>query len=605
MRPPCCGVCVMRTSPSLQFLRATAQPRCGFSFVELLVVIAVTTLIFGALAATLQLLLETTGYAKAAAGARSLAIARLEAIRALPYDDIATIGGIPAGSLPQTSTTTLNGVTYEERLLVQYIDRPADGVGVNDANGITADSKVVKVTYRWNVRGRTDQVAFTTHVAPPGLETVAGGGTLVINVFDATVSPVAGAEVSVRNDTGTSTIDVTVTSNDEGRAVFPGAPALPGYEVTVTKPGYSTDQTYVASSTNPNPDPPPAAVIAGQVSTLNFSIDTLGELRVRTLEPPAQGLFRDTFSNMASVATSSDVTAAGEGLRVAAVGSGYEEAGIAIATTTAPAPLERWEQAAWQASSTASSTYAIQLYEVEAHGTTTEYTLLPDTVLPGNSTGFTESPLDLSQVNVANYPALALGVRFQHTGGEPAVLGEWSLSHVSAQQPIAGVTLSVRGEKTIGTNGGAPVYKFTETVTTDSGGEAVTTAREWDRYHVAIDDNAEGYDIQSVTPLVPYALDPGESATLTLELVPDAPHSLRVSVVDSGGEPLHGAQVTLSRIGFEETMETPAHGQVFFGDMTNADDYTLTVSRPGYDTYVEDEVVVANAASLRIPLTAE
>jgi hypothetical protein len=62
-------------------------------------------------------------------------------------------------------------------------------------------------------------------------------------------------------------------------------PAATAYNITVTKAGYSTDQTYVASSTNPTPSKPPATVVAQQLTAVSFQIDKLSALSVQSVTP--------------------------------------------------------------------------------------------------------------------------------------------------------------------------------------------------------------------------------------------------------------------------------------------------------------------------------
>src|SRR5688572_440861 len=125
----------------------------GMSFVEVVVTTAIVTLVFGGLMASFQVSISLIGRSKAEAGALALASERLEYIRSLSYDDVGTVGGIPEGAIPQTASSTLNGVSYDERVLVQYVDAEEDGSGSDDINGILADYKQVKVEYRWDARG--------------------------------------------------------------------------------------------------------------------------------------------------------------------------------------------------------------------------------------------------------------------------------------------------------------------------------------------------------------------------------------------------------------------------------------------------------------------
>ena len=47
------------------------------------------------------------------------------------------------------------------------------------------------------------------------------------------------------------------------------------YHITVSKPGYTTDQTLSPSIKNPYPIKPPASVQAQNVSEISFSIDKI------------------------------------------------------------------------------------------------------------------------------------------------------------------------------------------------------------------------------------------------------------------------------------------------------------------------------------------
>jgi Tfp pilus assembly protein PilV len=101
----------------------------GFSLIEALITIAVFTLTFGGLFGIVQVTLKMISSSKATTSAISLANQRAEYIRSLAYNSIGTVNGIPSGPIPQNSTTTLNGVLFHERVLIQYVDSPDDGQG--------------------------------------------------------------------------------------------------------------------------------------------------------------------------------------------------------------------------------------------------------------------------------------------------------------------------------------------------------------------------------------------------------------------------------------------------------------------------------------------
>lgn len=578
----------------------------GFTLVEVVVASALLLLIFSGLMSGVQLMMELIGNSKAESGARSLAVSKMEFIRSLDYDTVGTIAGIPSGPIPQTSTTKLNGITYTERVLIQYLDREEDGFGESDQNGITEDSKRIKIEYTWNVRGRDDSLVLISDIVPKGIESTSGGGTLFINVFDASVQPVVGASVHVYNDSvATDTIDVLVTTNASGIANFPGAPARGGYQVTVTKPGYSTDQTYSASSTNPNPTPPHVAVSEGVVSSVYFSIDELSDLTIEALGSPVRGVFSDSFSSSAQLATTSDMTVSG-GVLLLNNSGGYASEGYAYSVATSPGLLDYWETLTLTGTSSTESSYVVQVYQVETVGTSSVYTLLPDEQLLNNSIGFTKGPIDLTTIDASVYDTLALGVEMTSTdSSKSASLYEWGITYVEDKNPASGVTFDITSNKSIGTNAGTPVPKYQTSVTTNSNGEAVLTELEWDSYDITFDDVSEGYTLVQTSEPIPYALAPNASDTVVFELDSYTPYSLLVTVKDTDGAVIPGAEVGVSNGAYDETKTTTIYGQSYFDGMASSTDYNLVVSADGYDADSQTNISITGSTNIAVVLAEE
>ena len=564
----------------------------GFSFVEVIIVSAVTLLFFGGLFSGLRVMLILAGESKAETGARSLALSRMEYIRSLDYEAVGTISGAPEGAIPQHATTTLNGVVYRERVLILFVDRPEDGLAADDENGVLEDGKRVRVEYVWDVRGKEETYVLLSDLAPKGMETSDGGGTLITKILDDTLAPVAGASVHIYNDSDLSdVIDVTTSSNADGRVIVPGLPARGGYELTVTDDGYSTDGTYDLTAENPNPNPPHVSVASSSITTMTFFIDRLSNLTVRAIGEPVTETFTDTFDDGLLIADFSDTTVGGGALTLGSDGAGgYVFDGTAYATTTAPSSFTNWDELTWSANAPADTTYRMHI-SAESNGT---YTLVSDTDLPGNSAGFTTSPVDLSNLSAAMYPRLAphVSLTTSDASSTPSV-DEWHVHYVIAEPPIGNVTFDLAGMKTIGTG----VYKYDDEITTDSDGTA-SVSLEWDTYTIAVDSAAEGYDIKEVYGIVPYVLPPNVTETLTFVLVPHTPNSVHVTVTDTAGAPLSGATVTLDYAGYTETFTTSAYGQVFFADLASAS-ATLTVERAGY---VSDISTLAIDGTMTVPV---
>ena len=576
----------------------TRNKNRGMSIVEVIIAIAIMALVFGGLLAFFQTAVKLIGSSKSRAGAVALANERLEYLRSLPYASVGTLNGIPAGNIPQNSTTTLNGVTYNERILIEYFDSPDDGEGAADVNGILADYKRAKVEYSWDDHGETASIALITNIIPVGIESTDGGGTVTVNVFNALANPIAGASVRLYNDTAT-TVDVTRFTNESGIAQFAGAPAAANYQIFVSNTGMSSDQTHQATSTNPNPTTPPIAVVESQVSTMNFQIDYLSNLAVNTVGLPTIESFSDSFDNGSQVATSTNTTVGG-GEVVLAGSPSYVSSGTVLGTSTTPSPLSSWDVAEFSVDTPASTAVSIQLYSVS--GST--YTLIPDVDLPGNSTGFATGTINISGLSTTTYPTLALGAALSTSDASttPRLL-DWNLDHVVSEPPIGNVDFTLTGSKTIGTTASStPVYKYEESHTTDSDGYLWLPGLEWDSYSLSL--NSGAYTIYEACQPLPYALNPNLTENLKLTLISTPTYSLQVYITDIGGNTIAGATATLTRTGFNESQNTSACGQTFFSTgLTAANDYSLNVTAPGYTSTDQTDIEIDGNNTITVTLS--
>lgn len=572
--------------------------RSGFSLVEAIIVSAVFVLFFTGLITSVVYVMDVVTNARVRLSALSLAVDRSEYIRSLPYDSVGTIAGIPNGLIPQTSTTSLNGYTLYERVLVQYVDDDADGVGGADSNGILADYKQVKVELSWNITGATSTVFLITNIVPRSIETTVGGGTIRVNVIDAYAAPLPGASVRLLNTTGTSTIDVTKATDATGVALFAGAPANSNYQIFVTKAGYSTDQTYLATTSNPNPNPPPLSVLEADVSTMNFQIDRLSDLVVKTYADFGELDQLEMFTDTSGIATSTGTQVSSGELRLFDTAGVFVPSGTAYLTALAPTPLERWEVVSVLADRPTDTTIRTRFYT----GSTTPYTLIPEADLPGNASGFTARVIDLRTLPVATYPEITVGLSLEttNTAITPEVY-EVRTYYRGASTLRAGVSFSLRGSKVIGDNAGVPVYKFSTTGTTNGSAEMMYSDIEWGTHTLTLNS----YDTRTICPGNPLNLDPGETLLLETETVSASANHARVAVVDSAGLPMVGATVELDRGALSLTATTGSCGQAFFssGSIADASDYTLTVTAPGFNAAVVDPLTISGSTVVPVTLT--
>ncbi len=250
----------------------------GMTLIDTIVGSALMLVVFVGIAGVFRLSVDVVANNKSRATAVALANERMEYIRSLSYDTIGTINGIPSGSLVQNESITLNNATFTRRTLIIYGDDSRDGLGAADTNSIPTDYKTAKVEVSWSSHAGNRSISLVSRFEPPsGLEIACSSpcGTLAFTVLDAASSPLSGARVDIDNTSVSPAVDLTTYTDSTGKATFLGAPVGSGYQVVVTKSGYSTAQTYASSGSNPSPNPPHVSVLNNQTSSLTFAIDVL------------------------------------------------------------------------------------------------------------------------------------------------------------------------------------------------------------------------------------------------------------------------------------------------------------------------------------------
>lgn len=554
----------------------------GFSLVEVIIVSGLILIVFTGLLLSFRYSLELIADSRAKLSALSLANDRMEYFRSLPYAQVGTIAGIPPGVIPQNSVTSLNDITFYERVLVEYVDDPADGILGSttkpDINDIPSDYKRLKVEISWLGRTGTSTIAMVSNIVPSSIETTEGGGSVRISVRDAAGGMMAGAAVRLFNPTLPVPIDVTRYANAAGEALFSGAPSGTNYEVYVTAPGYSYDQTYQSVAPNTNPITPPFPVIEANTESLTFTIGALSDLTTKVYASLTEAETVIDFTLPGATETVIDVVDYGGGLSLATSSGSYRASGMVYVAPVSPIPLEAWGSVVVQASTTFNTSYTMQVFS----STTSGYVLVPDSDLPGNSSGFTGPVIPLGSLSGATYPALVFGFTLATTDpSETPLIHVARVFYLESSVGAAGLPVSVTGSRTIGmTDAAVPIPKFSDTTTTDSMGTVAYTDIEYDTYTFMIDG---GREIARACPAHPFYVSPGSDATLTLELTTDVDHSLRMTVLAPGGRPLPGATVTLTRTGFAATDITDLCGQAFLPALEESD-FEITITAPGFIT---------------------
>lgn len=550
-------------------------PMRGLSLVDAVVGSALVLLIFMGLVGVLRSSLLLASLGKAKAGATAVADNQMEYVRSIPYDTVGTVGGIPAGEIPQNATTTLNNIAYSVRTFIEYVDDPADGTGGADTNSITTDYKRIKVAVTYTVRGTVREVDMVTNYAPPSIETSTNGGTLKIVVVNAIGSPVPGATVHVVNASSSPAVDLTTFTDATGIVLLGGAATSTEYQVYVSKTGYSAAQTYARDTTNQNPTPGYLTVVKNQTTTSTFAIDILSSLTLKTYYKTTATSTTDSFNDSSKIVSQSGTQLSAGSLILGDDGlGGYVSSGSVRSITVTPSLLSAWTTAS--TSLVIPSGTSVRVQVIDSSGST-----IPDSQLPGNSAGFSSSSIDLSGISTTTYPTLALRADIStNDSSQTPSINLWSINALTGPTPVPNVSLTLSGTKTVGSTGaGAPILKNVLTTTSGVTGQT-TLSMEWDAYALSL----TGYDVIDACYAPSFSLSPSLTYENSLYLSPSTTNMVLVTVRDSTGAYVSGATVTLSRTGFSQSVTTSECGTAYFGSLTSSSAYTVQISKTGYTT---------------------
>src|SRR3989338_7690107 len=256
----------------------------GFGLVESIVGVAIFAIIGVSVYSTYVRIFQVIRATKEKDAAIALANEEFEVVRNLPYSDVGIMNGIPPGKIPATQVFQRAEWRYTVSTVIRNIDDLFDGTAGGTPNDLSpADYKLAELTITCTSCQRFTPIGFNTRVSPQNLESASTNGSLFVQVFDANGNAVKDATVHIVNSS--SSIDITdVTDNTGWLRIIDAPPGVNVYQITVSKNGYSTEQTYTPGSPqNPNPIKPHATVAVQEVTQTSFAIDGLSTLNVSSV----------------------------------------------------------------------------------------------------------------------------------------------------------------------------------------------------------------------------------------------------------------------------------------------------------------------------------
>lgn len=267
-------------------MKLNLNKKNGFSYVEILVGVAIFAMIFLSVFQVYNILMGLVSTGKVKVVAAALIEEQFEIIRNIPYSDVGITTGIPVGKLQASKVEVRSGIPFTVVTTIRNIDDPFDGTLGGNPNDLSpADYKLVEVSASCNTCNNFKPVVLNTRVSPKNLEGASTNGALFVRVFDANGLPVVGANVHIENNNEMPAIIIDdVTDNNGNLKIIDAPPGVEVYEITVTKNGYSTDKTYATGElSNPNPIKAHASVFQQQVTQISFAVDTLATLNISSV----------------------------------------------------------------------------------------------------------------------------------------------------------------------------------------------------------------------------------------------------------------------------------------------------------------------------------
>mgnify|MGYP000741558671 CR=1 FL=1 len=549
----------------------------SFTLVEVIVSIALILIVFLGIFGAYQLSFKVIGLSERKITATQIAQGELEKIRNMPYLNVGTIGaGAPyaSGTLEASTSTILNGIEYKIERKIMLISDPSD----EDEDCLVDYKRAeIKVSFSGALKG---EVTLNADIMPKSkseelaLCAQQSIGVLSVNVLNAVGEFVTSSMIEIYDLQG----------NLKGVFVASGGkydiPLVPGsYKVVVSKNGYSSERTYsieeIAIPEKPNP-----IVFENQITQISFFIDKVSTIKVNTLTTFSEDFFSDSFLDESKISHKENLSI-GEGKVILATTSeGYFPFGHLFSIDISPTTLIKWGKLEFTDEEPANTDLKYQIYFASG----TEWVLIPDSDLPGNSQGFDNSPVDLSSLSTTSYPALKIRANFSTNSiSQTPILYDWQISwQSSAAIPIPNVSFNLRGEKIIGKDANENlVYKFSTTTLTNSQGQIQLSDLEWDTYSFSdFKKDNQSLEVVNSFPSIPVFLSPDTDLTLNLHL--DAQNSLLISVQDLETlAPISFATATLSKTGFQAVEITNLNGQAIFFPLSGGT-YNLLVEAPGY-----------------------
>lgn len=260
--------------------------------IEVLITLSILAIVELAIFSGFQFSLRAMKYARAKTNAVGLANEKMENIRNLPYDDLATQHGAiyPPGDILDNEDVNFEGTWFSVNTIIAYVDDPYDGDALGTVEGKPVDLypfdyKRAEVSVR--ERGKTSVLAkISSLVSAKAAETASNSGIIKLCVIDSIGQAMDGASVVIQNDDVNPVVDISATVGSDGCIMVPNLPpdGNNNYHLEATKNGFSRAMTYPRTAQNPNATYPDVNVYVQQVTNQTLIIDRLSTMNINLVD---------------------------------------------------------------------------------------------------------------------------------------------------------------------------------------------------------------------------------------------------------------------------------------------------------------------------------
>lgn len=218
----------------------------------------------------------------------ALANEKMEELRNLPYDSLATESGTiyPAGDISDDMEVVRHGIKFNVHTVISYVDDIYDGNVEGSVSGkpqdlYPYDYKKAEITVS-KIGSNGYLSRLTSNFSSKAAETPSNSGIIKLCVVDSADQPLPGANIEINNPDVNPPVNISSVTGSDGCIMVPNLPPDEhnNYSLRAYKDGYSIDATYPRTAQNPNALFPDVNVLAQQVTIQTLKIDKLSKLLI-------------------------------------------------------------------------------------------------------------------------------------------------------------------------------------------------------------------------------------------------------------------------------------------------------------------------------------